>query len=224
MALYPKAIKKLIPAGSNDPRIDAVGIVYHVAVSKSDSLYDFFLHDGGIESHFYVRFDGTVEQYRDTAFEADANYLGNSWGSPRKGMLSVETEGMGPGKWTAAQVQALKDLTVWCSQTHHFPIRKATGPYSGGVGYHCQFKDWNPHVHSCPGPARVQQFDSVFVPWFADALAPKHVKRKPNVLHRMVQHLKGETHAARDQATKVPQPKRRKALTRALKILRSIKF
>ena len=27
--------------------------------------------------HFYIRRDGTVEQYRDTAYQADANYQAN---------------------------------------------------------------------------------------------------------------------------------------------------
>ncbi len=79
MALCPFAVKKLIPPGANDPRIKATQVILHVAVSEGESLYDFFAHrSGGIESHFYVRRDGTIEQYRDTAFEADANYTANS--------------------------------------------------------------------------------------------------------------------------------------------------
>lgn len=141
--------------------------MYHVAVSRSDSLYSYFKYrSGGIESHFYIRYDGTIEQYRDTAYEADAQYHGNSFGSPRKGFLSIETEGMGRGRWTAAQVASLKRLTLWASETHHFPIVKATAWNGHGVGYHRLFSQWNPHGHSCPGPDRVKQFNEVFVPWF----------------------------------------------------------
>lgn len=172
MAIYHKAIRKMISPGSNDPRIHAVGIIYHVAVSRSDSLYDYFAHrSNGIESHFYIRFDGTIEQYRDTGYEADANYHGNSWvkNGKRYGFLSVETEGMGEGLWTDAQVESLKALTLWAAAEHGFPLRKAPGPYSPGVGYHRMFAAWNPNAHSCPGPDRVKQFNRVFVPWFGVA-------------------------------------------------------
>lgn len=171
MAIYPNAIKKLIRPGSHDPRMDACGIVFHVAVSKSDSLHTFFLHDGGIESHFYVRYDGTVEQYRDTAWEADAQSKGNSFfrHGRRVGFISVETEGMGPGTWTKAQVESLQALTLWAAAEHGFPLRKCPGPYSPGVGYHRLFSAWNPNHHSCPGPDRVRQFDRVFVPWLHGA-------------------------------------------------------
>lgn len=179
MALYPKAKLELIKPGANDPAIKAVGIVYHVAVSTSDDIRSVFTDGRGIESHFYVRFDGSVLQYRDTAFEADAQFAGNSFGTPRKGLISVETEGLGSGTWTAAQVTALKELTVWAAKTHGFKVVKATAWNSGGVGYHSQFIEWNTSNHSCPGPDRVKQFATVFVPWFPHAFDAPAVKPAP---------------------------------------------
>ena len=172
MAIYPKAIRKLIAPGSNDPRITAVGVVAHVAVSRADSLYSYFNGpSGGIESHFYIREDGTVEQYRDTAYEADAQGDGNSWpvGSTRLGFISVETEGMGDGSWTDAQLASFDALCRWAAETHGFPLRAVTVPQprsaaEGGVGYHSQFTAWNPNGHTCPGAARIAQFKTVVLP------------------------------------------------------------
>ncbi len=156
----------MIAPGANDPRIDAVGILFHVAVNEGPSLYDYFAHrSGGIESHFYIRRDGTIEQYRDTAYEADANGEGNSFGSPRRGFLSVETQGMEFGRWTDEQVASLKRLTVWAAHEHGFPLVKATAWDGHGVGYHRLYREWNKNGHTCPGPDRVAQFNEVFVPW-----------------------------------------------------------
>jgi hypothetical protein len=211
LALYPKAIKRLIPAGPNDPRIEAAGLVFHVAVSEAASLHDWF--DGpsnGVEAHFYVRRDGTVEQYRDTAYEADAQGAGNSWGShlPLAGMLSVETQGMGSGEWTPEQIAALKELIVWAATEHGFPVALATSPTSGGIGYHCQFAAWNPNGHSCPGPDRVRQFRAVLVPWFPVALAPAAPPHKSKV-DKFRDRLTALVKAAK------PGSRRREQLTKA---------
>lgn len=167
----PGAVAKNIPPGANDPPITPIGVIFHVAVSRADSLHGFFEHDGGIESHFYVRFDGTIEQYRSIWFEADAQNDGNSFvrGGKRCGFVSVETAGMGSGTWTAAQVASLKQIVLWVKSQSDFPLRKCPAWNAPGVGYHCLFHRWNVNAHSCPGPDRVKQFDRVFVPWFRGA-------------------------------------------------------
>lgn len=183
MALYPKAIKKLIPPGPNDPRIQPVGMIFHVAVSMADSLHDYFDGpSGGIESHFYVRLDGTVEQYRDTLWEADAQSKGNSFwrDGARKGYISVETEGMGRGQWTPAQMKSLTDLGRWAQKTHKFKKQKCTAWNSDGYGYHAMFGPWNPNNHSCPGPDRIVQFNHELIQLL---LAPDKtmLQRRPNL-------------------------------------------
>src|SRR5690606_33944857 len=115
MPWYPKAIRCNIPPGSNDPRIRATQAILHVAVSELPSLYHIFQSRNGIESHFYVRRDGTVEQYRDTDFEADANYKAN----PRA--ISIETQGMGDGEWTPAQLASIKELLLWLHRAEGIP-------------------------------------------------------------------------------------------------------
>lgn len=172
MAIYRPAIQKPIPPGPNDPRLDVVvGTVGHVAVSEADSLYNWFNGpSGGVESHFYIRYDGTVEQYRDTAYEADAQGAGNSWviGNQRYGYVSYETEGLGSGKWTSAQLTSIKALIKWVNETHGSPWQKTPAYHGRGHGYHSQFSQWNPDGHSCPGPFRIKQFNTIIVPWLDD--------------------------------------------------------
>lgn len=95
MAWYPDAIAKPIPPGSKDPVIIPVGLIYHVRDGLGVSLFDYFDgRSGGIESHWYIRFDGTIEQYRDTLREADANLVGIAIlaysGPPRRGDRNMD--------------------------------------------------------------------------------------------------------------------------------------
>lgn len=173
MALYPAATKKLIPPGANDPKIEVIGAILHVAAGTSTSLYPYFNGpSGGIESHFYVQEHGTTEQYRDTAYEADANYHGNSF--MKDGVLcgyaSIETWGLEPDSWNPEQLDEIKRLLSWLSKTHNFPLRKCASPTSPGVGYHVMWGapgPWTPVAKSCPGPKRVAQYNNILVPWMA---------------------------------------------------------
>jgi hypothetical protein len=163
VAIYPAAVRKLIAPGSNDPRITPRVVILHVAVSNDDSLYDFFAHhSGGIESHFYVRDSGVVEQYRDTGWQADANYHANDFA------ISIETEGMGAGEWTPAQLASIKALLAWCHSTHGIPLVPCARWDGTGVGYHSQFPQWSPVAKTCPGPERIAQYHNVLIPWMGD--------------------------------------------------------
>ena len=166
----PGAVVKNIAPGANDPRILPVGVIYHVAVSHADSLHDYFDGpSGGIESHFYVRTDGTIEQYRSIFYEADANYRGNSFlrGGARFGFVSIETEGMGEGEWTPAQMASLKRITCWVHSQSKFPLRVSPAWNEAGIGYHSMFPEqWTPYAgKTCPGPERIAQFNDDIVPW-----------------------------------------------------------
>jgi hypothetical protein len=165
----PGAIDRNIAPGSNDPGIDPCGVVQHIAVSNADSLFDLFSSDNGIESHFYIRKDGTIEQYRSIFFEADAQASGNSFGSPRKGFVSVEHQG-GVGTdltqpMPPAQLAAFHDVVAWVHSQRPFPLRVCPAWNAEGVGFHALFPEWNPNHHSCPGAARIKQFHDVTVPW-----------------------------------------------------------
>lgn len=176
MAIYPKAIVKLIPSAVDGPIKPRVAIL-HVAVSEASSLYSYFsLRSGGIESHFYVRYDGTVEQYRDTGLQADANMQANDFA------VSIETEGMADGTWTDAQVQTIKDLLLWLHKTHDIPLVVPTKWNGSGVGYHILFmQEWAGGPRSCPGPNRIKQFNDVLVPWMKGETEQQAASAVPNL-------------------------------------------
>jgi len=164
MAICPFAIKRLIPPGANDPRIDARLAILHVDAGDTYDLYDYFKYrSGGIESHFMIAKDGTLFQYRDTAHEADANYRANPFA------ISIETQGYGSGKWTGAQLATIKRLLRWLNKVHHkIKIQVADAWNGSGVGYHIQFGTpgwWTNVAKACPGPDRIKQYWNDIVPW-----------------------------------------------------------
>ena len=163
MALYPAAVKRLIPPGPNDPPIKPRVVILHVADTEATSLHDYFNGpSGGVESHFYIRRDGSVEQYRDTARQADANVMANDFA------ISIETQGRAAGEWTAQQLAAIKALLTWCHTTHGIPLVKCPTWNGSGVGYHILFEaQWDQRGAACPGPDRIKQFNNVLVPWMA---------------------------------------------------------
>jgi hypothetical protein len=165
MAWYPKAVRKNIPPGPTDPRITPRLAILHVDAGNASSLYGYFNgRSGGVESHFFVRKDGVVEQYRDTAYQADANMEANDFA------VSIETQGYGAGEWTPQQLASIKALLVWLHAVHGIPLVKATRWDGAGVGYHNLFPtQWAGGPRSCPGPDRIKQFTTQLVPWMATA-------------------------------------------------------
>lgn len=164
----PGAVQKPIPQTSTDPDIVPVGAVFHVAVSEAESLHDFFSGpSGGVESTGYIRRDGTIEQYRPLTVECDAQFDGNSWieNGRRLGLTSWETQGMGEGEWTDAQIASIKKIIDFHRDQWGVPSRVCPGPTTAGFGYHALFDAWNHNHHSCPGPDRIAQFKRVIVPW-----------------------------------------------------------
>ena len=164
MAVCPFAIKKLIAPGSNDPRIPPRLVILHVDAGNAWSLFKFFKYrSGGIESHFHIRNDGEIEQYRDTDWQADANHLANDFA------ISIETQGFGFGKWNAKQLASIKRLLLWINEVHPaVELRTPTAWNGTGVGYHIQMGTpgkWTPVSKSCPGPERIKQYNNDIVPW-----------------------------------------------------------
>ncbi|MGH1563023.1 peptidoglycan recognition protein family protein [Mumia sp. DW29H23] len=168
MAVIPFALNKLIKPGPNDPRIEPRLFILHVDAGNAFSLFGLFSRNqrgNGIESHGHIRNDGVLEQYRDTDYEADANYLANPIA------LSFETQGFGGGKWTAKQLSTIKRAILWAHRQHGIPLQVPKTWDGSGVGYHVLFGapgKWTPVAKSCPGPKRIKQFRDVLVPWLAD--------------------------------------------------------
>ena len=163
MAVYPAAVKRLIPPSTTDPRITPRVAILHVDAGGADgeALARYFNGpSGGIESHFHIEYDGTVYQYRDTAYEADANWHANPFA------VSIETQGKAEGEWTAAQLASIKALLLWLHATHGIPLTVPARWDGSGVGYHILHMDeWAGGPRACPGPDRIRQFHNQLVPW-----------------------------------------------------------
>lgn len=157
MAWYPKAVRKPLRENTSQPRIRPRAIILHTAVSDAHSLFNFFQNSSNLESHFYVRQDGIVEQYIDTVVMADANKDANDFA------VSIETwDGAAPDLnfWNARQMAALTDLCDWLCRTHAIPRVKIPTWNGTGIGWHVMFGapgPWTPVSKSCPGKLRISQ-------------------------------------------------------------------
>lgn len=166
MARCPFAVWRPLPENQTEPDLDASQLVLHTAVDAPGptSLEGWWNVPGNnIESHFFVRMDGTIEQYMDTSKQADAQRYGNSRA------ISIETEDDGKPEttpWNEAQLQAIIRLGRWILANHpkiaHRVCRSWTDP---GIGYHSMWgapSVWTPaEGKTCPGAARIAQFPSV---------------------------------------------------------------
>jgi hypothetical protein len=181
MARFPGAVWKPITASKGRRALTVHNRVnLHVAVSEGSSLHSYFNKSGIPDSHFYVRRDGTVEQYVDTSMQAFADLEGND------ATISIETQGMGKGQWTPQQVESLAQLYAWAVRTHGVARKIATdakpGKSSKGLSWHRLGIDGNfPNgelggrlqrgggMHysksrgkECPGSDRIKQVPQIF--------------------------------------------------------------
>jgi hypothetical protein len=134
MAIYPGASVRLI-----DTRyLSGAGMaVYNRenlhTQAGNGSLYNFFNASGRASSHFWVAKSGLVEQYVDTALQAEADLDGND------ATISVETEGTSE-PWTDAQVNAIIALSQWIIGHHGMTMALATSSKtdssSRGLSWH----------------------------------------------------------------------------------------
>lgn len=174
MARYPKAIWKPVTAKKRLRLTSAERFNLHVAVSETSSLHSFFNRNGNPDSHFYVRKDGTVEQYVDTSQRAYCDVEGNST------TISVETQGglkNAQGEpWTDEQMIALAELWAWVRKTHGVKNKIAVDSRpsknsSRGLSYHRLGIDpWrvsgglrysNSRGKICPGDAKIEQVPEI---------------------------------------------------------------
>ena len=173
---YPDAVRVSLTTDGK-PRdnrtLKAHRINLHTAVYKGKSLKGIFA-DGPF-SHFYVREDGTVEQYQNVFLRAAADLEGND------NSISIETWGMGVEPWTVAQLRSLSSLLRWLWTVNPQIPRKIAasnkigaeswglswhrlgvpgfakyGPASGGVMYS------RANRKTCPGDKRIAQIPGLF--------------------------------------------------------------
>lgn len=174
MSLCPFATHRLLPENRYQPHITPYAAIWHSAVDAPGptSLYGYFARaDVGLESHFYIKLDGEIEQYMDTLVRADANYRANGFwkGGKYRGAISVETEDDGnPDQriWTPAQVDSSIRLGRWIRDEHDIPPVLCPEWDAPGFGYHTLFPSmWtNVRGKTCPGIVRIPQFRDVILP------------------------------------------------------------
>lgn len=171
MACYPGAFRRALPENDTQARITPRAIILHTAVDAPGptTLYGYFSRaDVGAQSHFFVKLDGTVEQYASTTVKANANRRADDFA------VSIETEDEGrPDRlpWTQAQVDAIVALRSWLCDTHTIPRRVIESPTGPGIGWHSQWNaadgstPWSLYRgKTCPGKARVPQIKSTIIP------------------------------------------------------------
>lgn len=173
MVRYPAAEWRPLPEANREPMITASQVILHTAVSAAASLWPYFARpDVTVESHFYVDQHGRVEQYIDTARQADANRTANARA------VSIETwDGGNPADtpWNPPQLRALEDLLVWLCRTHRIPARQCPAHDQPGVGWHTMWgapSPWTPVAKDCPGRPRKAQCPPL-IARVAARLAPK---------------------------------------------------
>lgn len=192
MARYPHAIWKPVTVKSRARLTTVDRFNLHIAVSETSSLHSFFNRKGNPDSHFYVRRDGTVEQYVDTQYRAYCDVEGNG------SSISVETQGgvKNPNQeeWTEEQVKALAALWAWVRKTHGVKNKLATNSLpnrdsSRGLSWHRLGIDpWrvsgglrysNSRGKVCPGTARIKQAEEIHALSQADAKPKPKPEPKP---------------------------------------------
>lgn len=174
MAWMPGVIHKPIARHNKRPRNTVNRVNLHIAVSEAASLYGYF---SGVSacSHFYVRRDGTIEQYIDTGHYSAADMEGND------ATISVETQGglvnADREQWTAQQVASLAAIFSWVRQAHGVANKIATtsrkGDESKGLSWHRLGVDpWrvpegmrysSSRGKICPGAGRIAQVPAIFL-------------------------------------------------------------
>lgn len=116
-------------------------------------------------STFYVELNGTVTQFCDSGWHAQAN------GDASGPAISIETEDHRYpttqwDPWSKAQIDALVSIIRWCSEQHGIPLVRCPSVNGAGIGFHSMFGSsaWNKHAHECPAGARIAQFNWVIMP------------------------------------------------------------
>ncbi len=155
---------RLLPESKTQKPISPRLFIVHSMVGSIASARQTF-ETGVKESTFAVRLDGFVEQWMDTERLADANLHANSFA------ISVETEDNGDPdtqEWTAAQLDTITWLAHECRRLHPaIALHRADRPDGAGIGYHTMWgspSEWTPEAKTCPGRARIRQFDETLLP------------------------------------------------------------
>lgn len=191
MARCPFAVWRPLPENWTQPRIDPSVAIIHSAVDAPgpSSLFPFFARsDVKVETTFFIKNDGAIEQYMDTEVRADGNRWANGFA------VSIETEDDGdPDQrpWTLAQIVSMRRLLEWLFRVHPKIKRRICPAWNApGVGWHSMWgapSPWTPtRGKTCPGLTRIPQFRREIVRWMVSgSSAPQLTTRPPRRPVRM---------------------------------------
>jgi len=185
MARMPGARWRPLAANwASQPRMTRVDLVLiHTAVGSFEGTFAYFSGSGGYsgaESHFMTGGGGEIDQYQDTAHQAEAN------GAANGDAISIENADMGPGfaawntrdgnavpAFTPAQIEANARICAWAHTTHGVPLELIPDSKPGrrGIGYHrlgvpgymvAGGEKWSSATGKvCPGNRRIAQIPQI---------------------------------------------------------------
>lgn len=184
-------------------------ICLHTMVGSLTGTDQYFRRDGygGVEAHFGVGGDGTVYQWQDTDYRADANLNGNHR------IISIETADHGPEfpkwsgsdvpAWTPAQIEQIAQIIARCCRHYGIPCALVpdSRPERRGIAYHRQGCDpwrvaggelWSSaYGKVCPGDRRIAQIPQVIdrarhILEGEDELNPDQARMLAEIHHKVV--------------------------------------
>jgi peptidoglycan hydrolase-like protein with peptidoglycan-binding domain len=133
MAIYSGARQRIL-SGYNKPRGGSVrAVVLHSTAGGASSPYPTFAR-GSACSHFWVGYDGQIEQFMDTAWK-DAADLYNG-GGPYVVSIETASNTSGTDAWTSAQLKSIVKLVTWICDHYDIPARQSRYAGDAGIGWH----------------------------------------------------------------------------------------
>lgn len=140
-------------------------------------LYDYFnqhyarTHER-ICSHFQVYRDGHIDQFVRTSRVAFAAFDSNTFAW----QIETEDDGNPDTPLTPAQIDALNWLVT------QLGVPRVVASEAGhGVGWHCQYPQWNQSGHTCPGNVRIGQIKQKVI-GYRPPVTPSFTERIVNEL------------------------------------------
>lgn len=118
---------------TNRKRTRTDAVILHVDAGNATSLFGWFSNaNSGSSSHFFVKRDGSIEQY------VDADVIAWTSGEGNARSVGVETQGYGAGTWTAEQCESLAKIIAWAHTTYGVPLTAMSDSKTTtkGIGWH----------------------------------------------------------------------------------------
>lgn len=153
---------ELQPESDSQASITPTQFIVHslAAPWTIERTYEYWRDSTNLESHFGLGYDGRLGQYIGTNTRADANAQANSRAISLESAANLQNS----DPWTTAQINMLVRVMDWAAREHSIPRRRCRSWTDPGFGYHRLYPEWSAGGTSCPGNARVEQFNEIVLP------------------------------------------------------------